>query len=153
MMILLKTYNLKFKISILFLKLIHVHHLLILVLAVVIGCSKDKRVANKLDGVWSIDTKTYVDQDTTYTEAGTFTFQDCSQDSCTGTLLNENEIEVPFDWYVTSMGSTITIRSNDINGFLVKGIYTIESIKKKKMEMSYDQLGKRIRFELTKSGG
>ena len=117
---------------------------------IIISCDKDKKVTDKLDGVWSIDKKTYTDPGTVYEPAGTFTFHDCVQDSCSGILVNENEITVEFDWYVTALGTTITITSKDANGFLVKGIYTIESIKKEKLKMSYEQLGQPISFEMTR---
>ncbi|NQY09975.1 MAG: hypothetical protein HRT71_10745 [Flavobacteriales bacterium] len=126
--------------------------ILLLLTIFIASCDKDKKVTDDIDGVWSIDQKIYTETSVSLENAGTFTFHNCVQDSCTGVLLNENGIEVAFSWFITAKGTTINVKSADPNAFLVKGIYSIESLKNEKLLMSYEQLGKPISFELTRTG-
>ncbi|NQY67702.1 MAG: hypothetical protein HRT72_08265 [Flavobacteriales bacterium] len=121
--------------------------------ALLMGCDKNKEIKKNVDGVWNIDTKTYNETDSVITNAGVFSFYDCVQPYCTGVLLNEDNSTILFDWEITTIGSTINITSGDLNGFLVKGIYSIESLKNEKLKITYNQLGKSISFELTRTGG
>lgn len=76
------------------------------------GCSKEKRLANRLEGTWNIDELKTLDQGigtpTVIANIGTFTFKDDNTGSVTISFLGQSETTA-FTWSNTATTVTLNV--------------------------------------------